>query len=218
MKRTTFAMAMLLAASMAQAATAVIDNFDAPDINKLSTTVGNTNTATDAVRTASITLLQGPANGSGSSLTIGSQTYPRVGALEIDNASLRQSLINVSWSLADLLPADTASANLVFEVVESDGNPVTLDFMLNNASFISYVVAPNTTNSPVSLALSAAQFGALDNSLLTLRISGFIGYDLTLDNLGVSYEVTPVPEPRTYALMLAGLAALGFVAARRRVG
>ncbi|GCL62355.1 FxDxF family PEP-CTERM protein [Pseudaquabacterium pictum] len=33
---------------------------------------------------------------------------------------------------------------------------------------------------------------------------------------GVSVNVTPVPEPETYAMMLAGLAALGFLARRRQ--
>ena len=33
---------------------------------------------------------------------------------------------------------------------------------------------------------------------------------------GVSINVTPVPEPETYAMMLAGLAAVGFLARRRR--
>ena len=31
-----------------------------------------------------------------------------------------------------------------------------------------------------------------------------------------NYSVTPVPEPETYALLLAGLGAVGFVARRRR--
>jgi hypothetical protein len=50
-------------------------------------------------------------------------------------------------------------------------------------------------------------------------------YELTISGTGItganaSYGgnivATPVPEPETYALMLAGLAAVGFVAARRR--
>lgn len=36
--------------------------------------------------------------------------------------------------------------------------------------------------------------------------------------VGVNFVAAPVPEPSTYALMLAGLAAVGFVARRRRRG
>lgn len=34
--------------------------------------------------------------------------------------------------------------------------------------------------------------------------------------IGANYNVTPVPEPETYALLLAGLGVVGFVARRRR--
>jgi hypothetical protein len=44
---------------------------------------------------------------------------------------------------------------------------------------------------------------------LTFLGSGTGGY-------GGFYTVTAVPEPETYAMMLAGLGAIGFVAARRR--
>jgi hypothetical protein len=37
-----------------------------------------------------------------------------------------------------------------------------------------------------------------------------------LDNFSVSVTTAPVPEPETYAMMLAGLGALGFMARRRR--
>ena len=40
--------------------------------------------------------------------------------------------------------------------------------------------------------------------------------DTDFDDMVVRLSVSPVPEPSTYALMLAGLGVLGFVARRRR--
>jgi len=40
--------------------------------------------------------------------------------------------------------------------------------------------------------------------------------DADFDDIVVRVSVSPIPEPSTYALMLAGLAAVGFVARRRR--
>jgi hypothetical protein len=42
------------------------------------------------------------------------------------------------------------------------------------------------------------------------------GNDSDFDDLVIGVNFTPVPEPSTYALILAGLAAVGFVARRRR--
>jgi hypothetical protein len=48
----------------------------------------------------------------------------------------------------------------------------------------------------------------------SLRFNSSIGLH-TLDN-GIPGTVTPVPEPETYAMMLAGLGLIGFVARRRK--
>lgn len=66
----------------------------------------------------------------------------------------------------------------------------------------------------------AAAAGALANPL------NRVGLSATVNNATSGFEtffvansgstVTPIPEPETYALMLAGLAAVGFVANRRR--
>ncbi len=54
------------------------------------------------------------------------------------------------------------------------------------------------------------------NPFTTIRLLGTTGTDyIGLDNVALS--VTAVPEPGTWAMMLAGMAAVGSVAARRRV-
>ncbi|MGZ8259492.1 MAG: PEP-CTERM sorting domain-containing protein [Caldimonas sp.] len=62
--------------------------------------------------------------------------------------------------------------------------------------------------------------GANTSVVLSLinRNTARAGNDFAIDDihLGTTSTVTPVPEPETYALMLAGLAALGTVARRRR--
>lgn len=50
---------------------------------------------------------------------------------------------------------------------------------------------------------ASGQFGFYNNSQSNVRYAGF--------------EVTPVPEPETYAMLLAGLGLVGFMARRRKV-
>lgn len=54
------------------------------------------------------------------------------------------------------------------------------------------------------------QNGVLGSSLESCGISS------NLDSKGARFEVTAVPEPETYALMIAGLAAVAFMTRRRR--
>lgn len=76
-----------------------------------------------------------------------------------------------------------------FSIAVSQGNDVLWDTTVNSSTF------------------TTGQFGFFNNSQSNVVYSGF-----TQD---VVPPVTPVPEPETYALMAAGLAALGWVGRRR---
>jgi len=66
-------------------------------------------------------------------------------------------------------------------------------------------------------------FGSISGAFDEVYLPTFTGYDFELEygttfaNLVISETVSAVPEPSTYALMLAGLGLVGFMAARRRV-
>lgn len=81
----------------------------------------------------------------------------------------------------------------------------------NLGSFTSYAVLGSFAGSvftPYTLG------GAFD---LILGFNDGLRVDADYDDMVVGLTVTPVPEPETYALMLAGLGALGFVGRRRRL-
>jgi len=66
---------------------------------------------------------------------------------------------------------------------------------------------------PVVVSVLSGFAGMLNPGVYSLTISGNAG---TGASYGGNVVLTPIPEPETYALMLAGLGVVGFVAARRR--
>ena len=66
---------------------------------------------------------------------------------------------------------------------------------------------------PVVVSVLSGFAGTLSAGVYSLTISGNAGNGASY---GGNVVLTPIPEPETYALMLAGLGVVGFVAARRR--
>lgn len=190
----------------------IVDDFNSPDVLLQDQLGGGATTLSDAQRSAAYELLAGPANGNGSTLKIGSQTFP-VGLLEVANASGRDSQATISWNIAaGLIPAEAVNVGLFLQIVQSDGNSTSVDFALDGNSLASFSIPQNTNNLGLSFGLSAPELVLLSGGgMLEMTLNGDTGWDLTADLFGFSYQV---PEPNSIAL--AGLALLGLATKRRR--
>ena len=99
-----------------------------------------------------------------------------------------------------IINGDISGTKLYFTVggVTLDGNPFEL-YTGSNGKLRSGTLLEYTGSAPLKLTVH----GVVDGSFKQANYSG-------------SLTVTAVPEPETYALMLAGLGAIGFVARRRK--
>jgi len=83
---------------------------------------------------------------------------------------------------------------------------------LSTVTFSGGSLGPLTFNTP---SFSFSNLAAGD---YTLKASGSLGTNGQIQGvgfIGANYTITPVPEPGAYAMLLAGLGLMGFVARRR---
>ncbi|MDP3333147.1 MAG: PEP-CTERM sorting domain-containing protein [Methylococcaceae bacterium] len=145
-----------------------------------------------------------------------------LGFLDITNGGGEDSEVTILWNLTTgLVPANALNIGFYFAILQSDGNPTSLDFSFSSNPLASFSIPGNTANQNVSFGLTPAQIALVSaGGPLELKINGAAGWDLSVDAFGFSYDqpVTPptnnVPEPAAFALLAAGLA--GFAAARKK--
>lgn len=197
-------MSVALMSFNAQAGLIEIDGFDVGTEQTLVLTgTGATATDTNAVRTLSATLLA-------STNPVSSSVEVSFGSLTVTNGSGEDSVVRVSWAFdASALPVNSNNYEFLFKVIESDGNPTSLDFFYNSLAVASFSVPGNTLNQDLSFAVAASSLAT--SGTLELVINGTPGWDLQVDAIGLSYDV---PEPATLGLFALGL--LGVAAGARR--
>lgn len=112
------------------------------------------------------------------------------------------STLGLAWTPPWLEKKDFAS-----------GNTITFDTVMNGITYIGmHLGAANGATNPPGLGTEASAFFRFDFATPTNSIT--VNY-AGLSNAAL-YATQPVPEPETYALLLAGLAGVGFMARRRK--
>lgn len=121
----------------------------------------------------------------------------------------------------------------------SSGQPATLTFLDGGVSFVSFLWGSPDVYNKLTVTSTGGFTQVFDSTNITfastngnqaysqyVQFTGLAGSKITslsFNNVpstdafeSANYSITPVPEPETYALLLAGLGAVGFVARRRR--
>lgn len=211
------ALATVFAVGSANALVVLIDDFNSPDLLLSDTVLGGGAASAGPTlpngRTVTHELLAGTGGDAAESrVKIGSTTFP-AGLLQMSNDDGRDSEVTVTWTLTagQILDSSNGPAAFLFEVYRSDANPTSTELFFNNVSVGTYIIPGNTFSLPLAFGVSAATQDLMNlGGSLRLAINGAVGWDMSIDNFGVT-----IPEPTSIALV--GLALLGAgVASRRR--
>ncbi len=168
----------------------------APTLTTLGVGVGTLGTATVSPGSDGIPLVYFPVTGGAI------DTASFAGSIEHDGSGLALSSAGTTVNLTDFV-IDTVGLTLTGEVAV-EGGAVLGAVPLFDLGFSTNPVSPFTLSlTPAAAGALTAVFGLPDLTGVTLGTAN-------------SIPVTTVPEPATYAAMLAGLAMVGLSLARRR--
>jgi len=188
--------AALLGTVNAHALTIFSDNFngDAPQLNR-TTFVGGW-----AVSDGAVDLI-----GAGFfDLHPGNGNY-----VDLDGSTSNAGVFSKTLTLA---AGVTYSASFVLAgSARGDSNTVDVAFGTSTAAYTRASSDPFAVAAPISFTP-----GTSGNYTLSFANQGGDNLGAILDNVSVESIGAPIPEPGTYALMFAGLAAVGVIAHRRR--